>query len=90
MVLQAALLPVFLDAFGQGAHSLQALLQCHDALTTSALQCLPAAADSLAKDVQTAFATEGTLTETCLLRCQAKLVKEMQAVVTSREPAATS
>lgn len=84
MVLQAALLPIFMGAFGKCAH-LQALLQCHDALTTAALQCLPAVADTLAGDVQTASATEASVIETCLLQSQAELVKDLQAFVISRE-----
>lgn len=85
MVLQAALLPVNLGTFGKCAHSLQALLQRHDALTTAALQRLPAVADGLAKDVQLASTTEATGIEACLLQSQAELVKQMQAFVTSTE-----
>ena len=83
MVLQAALLPLFLGAFGKCTHSLQALLQRHDALMSAALERLPAVTDSLATSVQLTSVAAGT--DTCLLHCQAKLVKELQILVTNLE-----
>ena len=85
-MLQAALLPLFLGAFGKCTHSLQALLQRHDALMSAAVQHLPAVTDSLTTGMQLTSATEST--DTCLLNCQAELVKELQAFVTSiKQPA---
>lgn len=81
MVLQAALLPLFLGAFGNCTRSLQALLQRHEALMSAALERLPSVTDSLATGVPLTSSTEST--ETCLLHCQADLVKEMQTLVTS-------
>ena len=83
VVLQAALLPLFVGAFGQCAHSLQALLQCHDALISAALEPLPATVmDSLATNVQLTPMTDSR--KTFLLHCQAGFVKEMQAAVTTQ------
>lgn len=82
-MLQAALLPLFLGAFGKCTHSLQALLQRHDALMSAALERLPAVTGSLTTSVQLVSVTEST--DTCLVHCQAELVKELQAFVTSIE-----
>ncbi|KAL3131265.1 hypothetical protein ABBQ38_000562 [Trebouxia sp. C0009 RCD-2024] len=75
--LQAALLPMLLESVRKCKHDLPALLQQHDALIAAALERLPAISDNLQSVLQSTAATEAA--DTCLLHCQALLVKDMQA-----------